>query len=59
MTNHTKKFAPLDSFFASTRISLLSPAIANDLGKTFEMNFGTITYGIMGKENSPHGVAPA
>ena len=59
MTNHTKKFAPLDSFFASTRISLLSPAIANDLGKTFEMNFGTITNSEEGGENSPHGAAPA
>ena len=59
MTNHTTKFEPLDRFFASTRIGLLSPAIANDLGKTFEMNFGTITYGIEGRENSPHGAEPA
>ena len=59
MTNHTKKFAPLDSFFASTRISLLSPAIANDLGKTFEMNFGTITNSKEGGENSPDDAAPA
>ena len=59
MTNHTTKFERLDRFFASTRIGLLSPAIANDLGKTFEMNFGTITNGIVGRENSPRGAAVA
>ena len=59
MTNHTKKVAPLDSFFASTRIGLLSPAIANDLGKTFEMNFGTITNSKEGRNNSPHDAAAA